>query len=176
MLKSIIKTFKPTLFKSPTRRNIVTIVHQGYEGYRTTWGKDPVRLHPGWHWAIPIIHRVNKVDIRERHTMLTNILAVTKDQVLVKFNVTLFYLVQDVYNACFKVSDYSSSIKQACMTSIKSIVGQYPHQQMVPDQISGLIIDKVGALSASWGIKLIKVELQSMMRLNNNLTPMIRLN
>lgn len=40
------------------RRTFLTIVHQGYEGWRLSFGQNPVKLDPGLRIRIPIYHTI----------------------------------------------------------------------------------------------------------------------
>lgn len=46
-------------------RTFLTIVQQGFEGWRLTLGSNPVKLEPGLRVMIPFYHSVQQVNMRE---------------------------------------------------------------------------------------------------------------
>jgi len=59
-LQSVARRRVVTQRTIPTRRTFFTIVHQGYEGWRLSFGQNPVKLEPGLRLHIPIYHTGNR--------------------------------------------------------------------------------------------------------------------
>jgi regulator of protease activity HflC (stomatin/prohibitin superfamily) len=176
MLRQIIRKTNTNAFvkiavpsASPTKRNFITVVNQGFEAYRTTLGKNPIRLEPGLHLALPILHNIQKVDMRECGMTVTDITAYTKDNVPVKLNVTLFYKVRDAYSACFNVSNYWSSISNVGTSSIRGLVGTLDYDYIIATRgaINTLFSADVDKSIEKWGISCTKAEIQSFGPLNH---------
>ncbi|CAF1203944.1 unnamed protein product [Adineta steineri] len=145
------------------KRSFLTIINQGFEGYRTTFGKNPVHLKPGLSLSIPILHDVQKVDMREAGMNVDKIDAYTKDNVPVQLSAVLFYQVKNAYKACFDVTDYHSSIRSVGTSSLRSIVGQFEYDQIIGDRnkINKEWLLVVGDSIEHWGIQTTKAEIQS---------------
>ncbi|CAF4201520.1 unnamed protein product, partial [Adineta steineri] len=80
MLKNTVRLSKIVGFNnSEQKRSFLTIVNQGFEAYRTTLGRNPVHLKPGLSLSLPVIHHVQKIDIREAGMGVDKISAFTND-------------------------------------------------------------------------------------------------
>lgn len=145
------------------RRNILTVVYQGHEAYRLTLGKNPVKLNPGLHLKIPIIHRVIGVDTREQGINIEDINTYTKDNVPVSLNVTLFFKIENTYKACFNVSNYYDSVHNVGTSTIRSIIGTLEYDTIISDRnkINGLLTELISSSIAKWGVECTKAEIKS---------------
>ncbi|CAF1402374.1 unnamed protein product [Adineta ricciae] len=164
MLKNFVR-FSSVLrpIQNEQKRSFLTIINQGFEGYRTTFGQNPVHLKPGLRLSIPILHDVQKVDVREAGMTVDKIDAYTKDNVPVQLSAVLFYQVKNAYKACFEVSDYRSGIRSVGTSSLRSIVGQFEYDQIIGDRnkINKEWLIVVGDSIEHWGIQTTKAEIQS---------------
>jgi len=170
MLRQATRSLRvPTL--SPLRRNFFTIVNQGFEAYRLTLGQNPTKLSPGIRWRIPLLHQVQKVDMREIGLNLPEMTAYTKDNVGVRLSVTIFYQVDDIYKACFGVSDYIHAIMNVGNSTIRSIVGTLEYDSIISDRnkINGLLSSVIGTSIDQWGISCKKAEVQNFGPLNSGI-------
>ncbi|CAF3969794.1 unnamed protein product, partial [Rotaria sp. Silwood1] len=145
------------------KRSLLTIVHQGFEAYRTTFGTNPVHLKPGLYLSIPILHRVQKIDMREDGLTVEKIDAYTKDNVPVQLSAVLFYQVKNAYKACFDVANYRTGIRSVGTSSLRSIVGQFEYDQIIGDRnkINKEWLAVVGNSIEHWGVQTTKAEIQS---------------
>ncbi|CAF1283765.1 unnamed protein product [Didymodactylos carnosus] len=145
------------------KRSFLTIVNQGFEAYRTTLGKNPVHLQPGLCVSIPVIHNVQKVDMREDGVTVERIDAFTKDNVPVQLSAVLFYQVKSAYKACFDVTNYRSAIYSVGTSSLRSIVGQFEYDQIIGDRnkLNKEWLSVVGNSIEHWGVQTTKAEIQS---------------
>ncbi|CAF4604305.1 unnamed protein product, partial [Rotaria sp. Silwood1] len=153
----------PHYSSSVQKRSFLTIVNQGFEAYRTTFGKNPVHLKPGLCLLIPVLHNVQKVDMREAGMTVEKIDAFTKDNVPVELSAVLFYQVKNAYKACFDVTDYRSAIRSVGTSSLRSIVGQFEYDHIIGDRnkLNKEWLLVVGTSIEHWGVQTTKAEIQS---------------
>ncbi|CAF0911729.1 unnamed protein product [Adineta steineri] len=164
MLKNTVRLSKIVEFNnSEQKRSFLTIVNQGFEAYRTTLGRNPVHLKPGLSLSLPVIHHIQKVDMREAGMGVDKISAFTKDNVPVQLSAVLFYQVKNAYKACFDVTDYRSSIYSVGTSSLRSIVGQFEYDQIIGDRnkLNKEWLSVVGNSIEHWGVQTTKAEIQS---------------
>ena len=64
---------------------------------RYSFGRNPVPLKPGLNIAIPVVHTVLNVDMRETSIAIPNLPGYTSDNVPVTCSGSLFYRVTDSY-------------------------------------------------------------------------------
>ena len=160
-------------FGAAPARGFLTLVHQGYQGYRTTLGRNPVLIEPGLAISIPIVHQLQKVDMRECSVNLEGsrgLSAYTSDNVPVGTFVSVFFRVTDAYKACFEVSDYRSAIETVGTSAVRSIIGTLDYDTIIGDRnkINALLTQVIGDSIDRWGIQCTRAEIQQFGPLNHN--------
>jgi regulator of protease activity HflC (stomatin/prohibitin superfamily) len=78
------------------RKNFITVVRQAEVAYREFLGSNRVKLEPGIHLNMPIIHSINRVDLRETGINVKELYGYTKDNVPVKISANIFFII--LYN------------------------------------------------------------------------------
>ena len=146
----------------PPRRNFVRIIEQGYEGWRLTLGKSPERLHAGLAINLPIIHTMQKVDMREQSVDVNDLVSFTLDNVPVKLSGSLFYQIVDGYKACFKVSNVHSNVLALGTSAIRSAVGRYAYDEIISDRnrLNITLREIVASGIDDWGVECRRFEIQ----------------
>lgn len=152
------------------KRNFFTIVRQGYEAYRLFVGKNPIKLNPGIHWNVPLIHDVLKVDMREGSIPIDKLNAYTKDNVSVLISGSLFYKVNNSYDACFKIQYYHHNIANLGTSAMRSVVGLFQYDEIIADRqkINIQLTELHRKSSECWGITCSKFEIQSFFPANKD--------
>ncbi|KIJ61847.1 hypothetical protein HYDPIDRAFT_158790 [Hydnomerulius pinastri MD-312] len=145
------------------QRNIVTIVPQGCEAYRLTLGRNPERLLPGLHANIPLLHTLQLVDMRETSIPISDLTGFTSDNVPVLVSGSLFFRVQDAYNACFSVNNFNENVKQIGTSAMRSVVGSFYYDAIISDRngINDKLRAVIGSSIQSWGIDCTRFEIQT---------------
>ncbi|KAJ3087657.1 hypothetical protein HK102_010558 [Quaeritorhiza haematococci] len=144
------------------KRNLITIIPQGTEAYRLSFGANPQLLGPGIHLKIPIYHEVRKVDLREGSRPINALEAFTKDNVPVSLSGSLFYRVVDSYKACFNVQDPIDSIENLGTSAMRSIVGLFEYDEIIADRhiLNEQLRATIGKSSEPWGVECTRFEIQ----------------
>ncbi|KAF8623773.1 hypothetical protein AX15_006214 [Amanita polypyramis BW_CC] len=145
------------------RRNFITIIEQGGEGWRLSFGKNPVRLEPGLNIKIPIYHTVRYVDLRESSISIPGLPGYTADNVPVTCSGSLFYRIIDGYKSCFAVTDLEENIKSTGMSAVRSILGLFTYDQVICDrnELNKRLHHVIGNSISSWGVECSRFEIQS---------------
>lgn len=163
---STLQRLQPILHSVPftsggNKRNFITIVDQGICAYRELLGSNRTRLEPGIHLAIPIVHKITAVDLRESRIPVEEITAYTKDNVPVVISGSLFYKIHDAEKACYGVQSYKSAIQAVGLSAIRAVAGQFEYDQMINSR--GLINDSLGKTVGTdilkWGAECTKFEI-----------------
>lgn len=131
---SVLARRAPLAGITPQRRTFVKIVRQGEEGYRTTFGRNPVRLNPGLRIKLPIIHTLAIVDMREQSVSVEGLLSFTQDNVPVRITGSLFYQIVDGYASQFKVSNVHEQVKSLGTSAVRSAVGRFSYDEIISDR------------------------------------------
>ena len=153
--------YSTSLFRQQ-RRGFIRIVQQGYEGMRLTLGRNPVKLEPGLRMSIPLLHKVRKVDMRERSLRIDNLAAFTSDNVPVTIEGSLFFQVNNSHDALFNVSEYEKNVYRIGTSAMRSIVGTLEYDDIIADRnkINKTLQTVIGDTIKSWGIDCSRFEVQ----------------
>ncbi|KAF8842438.1 stomatin family protein [Paxillus ammoniavirescens] len=153
---------RPSLARAQ-QRQIVTIVPQGHEAYRLTLGRNPERLHPGLHINIPLLHTLQLVDMREISIPISDLTGFTSDNVPVLVSGSLFFRVQNAYDACFSVNNFNENVKQIGTSAMRSVVGSFYYDAIISDRngINDKLRNVIGNSIQVWGIDCTRFEIQT---------------
>nr|MBU4513097.1 slipin family protein [Bacillota bacterium] len=93
---------------------------------------------PGLFFIIPIIERMEKVDLRVVTADVPTQEAITRDNVTVKVNAVIYFRVVDPGNAVLKVLDHVRATSQLAQTTLRSVLGQSELDELLAnrDQIN----------------------------------------
>ncbi|PFH49610.1 hypothetical protein AMATHDRAFT_147287 [Amanita thiersii Skay4041] len=164
-------------YKPLGRRNIVTIIEQGHEAWRLTFGQDPVRLLPGLCLNIPVLHTIKHVDMRESSISIPQLPGYTADNVPVSCTGSLFYRITDSYKACFEVSEVEENIKNTGMSAVRSILGHFTYDQVICDrnEFNNRLKTVIGSSIVNWGVECSRFEIQSFQPANREVERQLEL-
>lgn len=143
-------------------RQFLAIVRQGFTAQRTFLGKNPMTLNPGYHFYIPLLHHIQKVDMRECSINIMDLHAYTKDNVPVNITGTLFYQISDSYKACFHAQNVVRQIGEIGTSASRSIIGTMDYDEIISDRnsINMHLTQKIGKSCNHWGVDCTKFEIQ----------------
>ncbi len=119
-------------------------------------------LRPGLNFIIPIVERVEKVDLRLRVVDVPSQETITKDNISVRVDAVLYFRVVSPSSAVIEVRDFFSATSQLAQTTMRNIVGEFTLDQLLSerDGVSEKIRLIVDAATDPWGIKVEGVELK----------------
>jgi regulator of protease activity HflC (stomatin/prohibitin superfamily) len=87
---------------------------------------------------------------------------ITKDNATVAVDGVAFYQVIDAAKAAYEVANLNSAILNLIMTNIRTVMGSMDLDQLLShrDEINVRLLQVVDAASASWGVKVTRVEIK----------------
>lgn len=143
-------------------RNI-RIVPQGYAyviermgAYKGTWDV-------GLHVKMPVIDNiVRRVSLKEQLVEFAPQGVITRDNVLIKIDTVMYYLITDTKRYTYGVENPIMAIEKMTETTLRSIVGdmEFDHILTSRETINTRLRDAVDTASDNWGIKLIRAEIR----------------
>ncbi|TDL28722.1 stomatin family protein [Rickenella mellea] len=145
------------------RRSLFTIIHQGHEGWRLSFGRNPVKLEPGLRLMLPLYHTVQEVDMRERSVNITDLASFTSDNVPVLISGSLFFRVRNSYHACFSVDDFTSNVRNIGTSAVRSVIGVFSYDDVISDRnkINNQLHAVIGGSIEKWGVDCTRFEIQN---------------
>jgi regulator of protease activity HflC (stomatin/prohibitin superfamily) len=117
---------------------------------------------PGLTWLVPIVDRLQKVNMQIITLPVPAQDGITCDNVTVRVDAVIYFKVEDPVRAAVDVQDYMSAIGQVAQTSLRSIIGKSNLDDLLSNrerlnQGLELMIDSP---ALGWGIRIDRVEIK----------------
>lgn len=142
-------------------RSAINIVQQGTVGVVTRLGEFQ-RIHePGLVLIAPFIESLQRVDMREIPRPGDRQEVITKDNVVVTVNATIFTQVVDAKAALFSVANFDVGIDALARTALRSVIGTMTLDQALSERerINTDVQDQMEAVTDKWGIRISRIEI-----------------
>jgi len=117
---------------------------------------------PGLVYVIPLVEKMERVDLRTITFDVPPQDVITKDNVSVKVNAVLYFRVVDPRRAITEVTDYLFASSQLAQTTLRSVCGQRELDELLAarEQINQQIQEILDRQTDPWGIKVTTVEIK----------------
>lgn len=126
---------------------------------------DGVPRGPGWVWAIPIYHRIVRVDLREEVFDVEPQTCITKDNAPVSIDMLVYLRVVKPEDAVLQVQDYIQAARGIAVTTLRAVVGDMTLDDVLSrrDDINQMMQAKLDEVTDRWGVKVNAVEIREIM-------------
>jgi regulator of protease activity HflC (stomatin/prohibitin superfamily) len=138
----------------------VRVVQQGFVGVVTRFGEYKAIRNPGLTFILPFIEVMKIVDVRETPRTGDRQQVITRDNVAVIVNATIFSQVIDVRLALFTNSDYLVSVDNLARTSVRAVFGSITLDEAFSqrERIGTLLQTQMEEATDKWGVRINRVE------------------
>lgn len=132
------------------------------KGLVERFGRYQRTLEQGLRWVIPLVDRVIKVNVTEIRLDIARQQVITKDNLNLEIDGVVYFRVQEVQKAIYNVNDFFTSIPSLAQTTLRSIIGdmQFSEINAQRQTINSKIEGELDSQTQSWGIDILRVELQ----------------
>jgi len=117
---------------------------------------------PGLRYIIPIVEKLDKIDLRVVTVDVPSQEAITKDNVSVAVNAVLYFKVFDIKKSILEVEKFKFATTQLAQTTMRSVVGEVELDTLLSERkkVSEEIRKIVDEVTDKWGIDVTAVELK----------------
>jgi regulator of protease activity HflC (stomatin/prohibitin superfamily) len=117
---------------------------------------------PGLVYVIPLVERMERVDLRTVTMDVPPQDVITKDNVSVKVNAVLYFRVVDPRRAIVEVVDFLYATSQLAQTTLRSVCGQGELDELLSERerVNQHIQEILDTQTDPWGIKVVAVEIK----------------
>ena len=138
------------------------ILQQYQRGLLFRLGRYSATRSPGLTWIIPVVDRLQVVDMRVMTQDIEPQETMTNDNVPVKVRAVVWYKVINPERAIVEVARFEDAVRQTALTSLRSVMGQHSLDELLKEQeklssMLGEIIDKV---TEPWGVEVDRVQIK----------------
>ncbi len=117
---------------------------------------------PGLIIVIPLIQKMEKVDLRVVTFDIPTQDVISRDNVTVHVSAVLYFRVVDPERAIIQVEQFFIATSELAQTTLRSVLGQHDLDEMLSqrEKLNADIQDILDEQTASWGIKVTNVEIK----------------
>ncbi|MFQ6117459.1 MAG: slipin family protein [Candidatus Bipolaricaulia bacterium] len=138
------------------------IVSQYERGVIFRFGRVVGLRGPGLNFIIPYIDRMVKVDTRVVTMTVEPQEVITKDNVTIKVDAVVYFMVVKPIDTLIKVVDYNQATSQIALTTLRSVLGQSELDEILSqrDEINRRLREIIDEHTEPWGVKVTAVEVK----------------
>jgi regulator of protease activity HflC (stomatin/prohibitin superfamily) len=139
----------------------VRVIQQGNVGVVKRLGQFRAVREPGLIFLAPFFDALQRVDIRETPRTGDRQEVITRDNVTVTVNATIFSQVVDPKLALFSVSNYFVAIDQLSRTTLRAVFGSLTLDEALSqrERINAVLQEQMEAVTDKWGIRINRIEI-----------------
>ena len=140
---------------------MINIVQQGQVGVVKRLGEYRRTHEPGLVVIGPFIESLQRVDMREIPRPGDRQEVITKDNVVVTVNATIFTQVVDAKAALFSVANFDVGIDALARTALRSVIGTMTLDQALSERerINTDVQQQMEVVTDKWGIRISRIEI-----------------
>jgi regulator of protease activity HflC (stomatin/prohibitin superfamily) len=142
-------------------RRMINIVQQGEVGVVKRLGEYRRTHEPGLAILAPFIDSMQRLDIREIPRPGDRQEVITKDNVVVTVNATIFTQVIDAKQALFSIAQFDVAIDALARTALRSVIGTMTLDEALSERerINTDVQQQMEAVTDKWGIRINRIEI-----------------
>ncbi|MCP4882987.1 MAG: slipin family protein [Flavobacteriales bacterium] len=140
----------------------IRIVYEYKRAVKFRFGKYISLLQPGIRWIIPLVDRIQLVDIRVITINIQKQEVMTQDNVPCHINGVLFFRIEDATKAILEVEDYVFAISQMATATLRDVCGKVELDTILSkrEEIGRNIKEIVELETKVWGISIQDVKIK----------------
>lgn len=117
---------------------------------------------PGVVFIIPLVNRVNKIDLRERYLEVPHQTCITKDNAPTDIDFLIYFKVIEATQSVVQVQNFEGASIGIATTTLRAVVGDIPLDELLArrEQINTILRTKLDEVTERWGIKVTNVEIR----------------
>ncbi len=140
----------------------IKIVRQYERGVVLRFGRLIKTREPGLNLIIPVVDRMIKVDLRVVTMVVEPQVVITKDNVTIKVDAVVYFVVMDPVKAVLQVADYIKATTQIALTTLRSVLGQSDLDELLfeRDKINKRLSEIIDQHTEPWGVSVSVVEVK----------------
>jgi regulator of protease activity HflC (stomatin/prohibitin superfamily) len=142
-------------------RRMINIVQQGQVGVVKRLGEYRKTHDPGLAIIAPFVDSLQRVDMREIPRPGDRQEVITRDNVVVTVNATIFTQVVDAQQALFSIANFDVAIDALARTALRSVIGTLSLDEALSgrERINADVQQQMEIVTDKWGIRISRIEI-----------------
>lgn len=140
----------------------IRIIKPYEQGLKEVLGSFKCRMNSGFHWVIPLVTTVHKLDLRTHTLDVPRQEVITKDNSPTNVDAVIYIKVNDPKKAFYEIENYRLGTIFLAQTTLRSVIGDMELDQVLSnrDMINVHLRDILDEATDPWGVKVISVEIR----------------
>ena len=144
----------------------IRVVRPTQRGIKERLGKYAKFCQPGFHWIIPLIDKMYKVNVTEQMVDAEPQEIITNDNLNARVDAQVYFRVKpdeaSVKASQYDVNEYQSQIVSLARTTLRNIIGTLTLKSANSerDKINGELMKTLKKETHNWGIEVVRTELK----------------
>ncbi|MFA6329111.1 MAG: SPFH domain-containing protein [Candidatus Micrarchaeia archaeon] len=140
----------------------IRIINQYERGVLFRLGRFAGVREPGLNLIIPIVDRLDVLDVRTNVISIPQQETMSKDNVSVSIDAVIYYNVSDTKAAILNVEYFSYATTMLAQTTLRDVVGETTLDELLTkrEMVSKRVQEIVAKRAADWGVKIDAVEIK----------------
>ena len=140
----------------------IRIIRPVEKGVVERLGKFRAIREQGFHWIIPVIDRMTKINITENMVDVLPQTVITKDKLNTVVDAVIYYKIIDTKKALYNVDDYAEQLVSLARTTLRAVIGKMTLTQANENrnEINSNVEHILDKETKSYGVDILRVELQ----------------
>jgi len=140
----------------------IRIIRPIEKGLIERLGKYKKTGEQGFHWIIPVIDKLVRVNVTENMVDVEPQKIITKDDLNATVDAVVYFRVVEPKKAIYNAEDYRRQITSLARTTLRDIIGKMTltEANSKRDALNAILETELDKQTEAWGIDVIRVELQ----------------
>jgi regulator of protease activity HflC (stomatin/prohibitin superfamily) len=144
----------------------IRIIRPTHRGLIERLGRYARFAQPGFHWIIPVIERMYRVNITEQMVDAEPQEIITNDNLNARVDAQVYFKVkpseEDVKNSQYNVNNYQWQIVNLARTTLRNIIGTMTLKSANSERsrINLELLKTLSTETSSWGLEVVRTELK----------------
>jgi len=140
----------------------IRIIRPTEKGLIERLGKYKRTAEQGFHWIIPVIDKIIKVNVTENMVDVDPQKIITSDDLNATVDAVVYFRVVEPHKAIYNAEDYKRQITSLARTTLRDIIGKMTltAANSRRDELNATLEQELDKQTEAWGIDVIRVELQ----------------
>jgi len=144
----------------------IRIIRPTHRGLIERLGKYQRFAQPGFHWVIPVIDRLIKINITEQMVDAQPQEIITNDNLNARVDAQVYFKVkpdeESVKSSQYNVNNYEWQIVNLARTTLRNIIGTLTLKSANSerDKINGELLTTLSKETKNWGMEIVRTELK----------------
>ena len=140
----------------------IKLLYQYERGVVFTLGKLSGVREPGLTWILPMIQKMETVDMRIKTADIPRQEVITKDNIPILANAVVYFKVEKPADVIIKIEDFEYAVRQYTQTALRDVVGNAELDFVLTERekIAGNIKEIVDAETSGWGVDIEAIKIQ----------------